>query len=126
MLRLAVSLLLLAPACGTSVFYTPLVSSPHALVSREPRTVEVCQNEPTRPYVTVGIVATQPDSMYGETRMTPQLVDEMRRQAARAGCDALVLEGSSPAPPSTLGGRAVAAVSYRGACAVYTSAATPQ
>jgi hypothetical protein len=77
--------------------------------------------EPTRPYVTVGIIATQPDSAFTETQLTPKLVAEMRRQAASVGCDALVMQGSSPAPPSTYGGRAVASVSYRGDCAVFTA-----
>lgn len=121
MSRLAFASLLFASACGTSVRYSSLQAPPHTLVSRPPATVEVCENEPTRGYVTVGIIETQPDSMYAETRMSPELVEEMRRRAARAGCDALVMQGSAPAPASTLGGRAVASVSYRAACVVYTT-----
>jgi len=121
MSRLALLSLLLASACGTRVLYTSLQSPPHALHSRSPGSVEVAETEPTRPYVTVGIIETQPDSEYTETHLTPQLVDEMRRQAARGGCDALLMQGASPAPPSTFGGRAVASVSYRGACAVFTT-----
>jgi hypothetical protein len=122
MSRLALAWMLFAAACGTSVVYTQLQSPPHALTRRAPSTVEVCQTEPTRAYVTVGIVETQPDSVYAETHMTPELVEKMRREAARVGCDALVLQGSTPAPAATLGGRAVASVSYRGACAVFTAA----
>jgi hypothetical protein len=121
MSRLAFASLLLASACGTTVVYAPLAPPPHALASRPPSSVEVYQNEPTRAYVTVGIVETQPDSMYAETEMTLKLVDKMRRQAARVGCDAIVMQGSSPAPAATLGGRAVASVSYRGACVVFTT-----
>jgi hypothetical protein len=120
MSRPTLALVLFTSACGTSVVYTQLASPPHALARRDPSTVEVCQSEPARPYVTVGIVETQPDSVYAETQMSPELVEKMRREAARVGCDALILHGSSPAPPSTLGGRAVASVSYRGACAVFT------
>ena len=121
MSRLALLSLLLASGCGTRVLYAALLAPPHPLRSRPPASVEVVQTEPARPYVTVGIIETQPGSEYTETRLTPQLVDEMRRRAARVGCDALVMQGSSPAPASTYGGRAVASVSYRGACAVFTT-----
>jgi hypothetical protein len=122
MSRLWFGFVVLAAGCGTSVRYTSLQSPPHALASRPPSTVEVLEAEPARAYATVGIIETQPDSAYAETRLTPALVDEMRREAARVGCDALVMQGSSPAPAATLGGRAVASVSYRAACAVYTTA----
>ena len=113
-------------ACGTTVSYAPVAHSPRHLASRAPSTVEIFEGEPpTRPYVVVGTIATAPDSMYADTEMSPKLLDEMRKKAAHVGCDGLVMQGSSPAPVATFGGRAIASVSYRASCIVFSAPSDP-
>ena len=117
------ALFVTAAACGTTVVYTPAARHAAAAPARAPERVEVYdKGAPTRPSVVVGELATQPDSIYVDTHLDGALVDEMRRVAGRAGCNAIVLDGSTPAPDARLGGRAFATVSYHASCLVFTDA----
>jgi hypothetical protein len=119
--RLALLALVFGSACGTTTTFAPLNASPRPLAARAPDSVEIFQEPPSKAYVVVGTIETQPESAYADTRLTPKLVAAMRGEAARAGCDALLMQGNTPVPADTLGARAVASTSYRAACLVFTS-----
>ncbi len=124
--RAAVLSFLLIASCGTSVVYTPARRTARVEPPRPSGDVTVYdKSAPARPAVVIGTVATQPDSIYVDTRMTPELVAEMRKVAARAGCNAIVLDGATPAPEARYGGRAFATVSYRASCLVFTDTGRP-
>jgi hypothetical protein len=121
-LRLALLALVFGSACGTTANFTPLNAAPRPLAARAPDTVEIFQEPPPKAYVVVGTIETQPASAYADPRLTPKLVATMRGEAARVGCDALLMQGNTPVPADTLSARAVASTSYRAACLVFTSA----
>ena len=120
----ALVLLVTVASCGTTVLYTPSRRRAAAAEpARSPARVEVYdQGAPTRPAIVIGTLATQPDSIYVDTHLDGALVDEMRRVAARNGCNAIVMDGATPAPDARLGGRAFATVSYHASCLVFTDA----
>jgi hypothetical protein len=86
----------LLPACvATSVNYSPLNPSPHALAPRPVSSVEVfASGPPDRPHVDVGMITVEEGDV-GES--SPQeLLALLRQNAANQGCDALVVS-----PPSS-------------------------
>ena len=101
-------LVLAAASCATSVSYTPAARRARATSSGG---------------VIIGTVDTQPDTIYVETKLTKELVTEMHRVATLAGCDELVMDGTTPAPRARYGGRAFTTVSYHASCVVHAGAA---
>lgn len=116
------ALLVTVAGCGTTVVYTPVARRGGGETARTAARVEVYDKAPARPAVVIGTLATQPDTIYVDTQLTGALVAEMQRVAASAGCNALVMEGSTPAPDARLGGRAFTTVSYHASCVVFTDA----
>ena len=119
----SIALLVTVASCGTTVVYTPAARATALSETHAPARVDVYdKSAPTRPSVVIGTLATEPDTIYVDTQLTGELVAEMQRVAARAGCNALVMDGSTPAPDARFGGRAFATVSYHASCLVYTDA----
>jgi hypothetical protein len=102
--KLILVLFVATASCATSVRYTPAAHTSRATASGG---------------VVVGSVDTQPDSIYVDSRLTPELVAEMNRVAENAGCDELVMDGSTPAPQARYGGHAFTTVSYHASCVVH-------
>lgn len=100
-------LLVVTASCATSVSYTPAAHPPRAAAAGG---------------VVIGTVDTQPDTIYVETKLTPELVAEMHRVGERAGCDELVMSGTTPAPEARYGGRAFTTVSYHASCIAHPEA----
>lgn len=121
MSRLLFAALLFVAACGTTVAYSPWQSPPHAVAARAPSSVAMLDREPDRPYVTIGVVETQPDTALAEFRLTPRLRARMQAEAAQHGCDAILMHSSAPSA-GTYGGVVgdAAGTSYRAGCIVFT------
>lgn len=120
LLRLAtVTCCLMASACGTTLHYQPLNTSPRALLEVDPDAVTIfTTSKPKRRFVEVGLIEGQQTGAASFDDSTAVL-NKMRREAGRRGCDGLVLLGSDDAVvgnqhlTTTLSG-------YRATCIVYT------
>lgn len=94
MRKLLLSTVLLA-ACGTTTQWVPTNPSPRPMAPRPTSTVEVwTTGVPNRPYTEVGLISAQQSSEFSQHQM-PQIIMELRKEAARIGCDAVMLQGKS-------------------------------
>ena len=101
MLAVATGISLIA-GCGTTTRFAKINPAPRPMVPRPLSSVQVfAASMPTRPYVEVGIVQGRRSSEYSSHGM-PQIINEMKRKAARLGCDALVVKGPHSAVQSDL------------------------
>lgn len=90
--KLLLSTLLLA-ACGTTTQWVPTNPSPRPMASRPVSTVEVwTTGVPNRPYTEVGLISARQSSDLSTHEM-PEIIMELRKEAARIGCDAVMLQG---------------------------------
>jgi len=123
---LIASLLALTPACGTTTRWVATNPSPRPLVPRHPSTVEVWTTGiPNRAYTEVGIITARQSSEFSVDEM-PQIIKELRAEAARIGCDAISIQGKDD---KVVGGSSFTRGSgsgwtdtlegYWGACLVY-------
>lgn len=123
------SLFLLAAAllgCGTHIAYMPTNTPPRMLKPRGVDSVQVFTTRPPeRPYVEVGIIETQQESIYSTDDATA-VFSQLRDEAARQGCDGLVLLGSNDrmelqGTSSHFGGTTYSHTlkGYRGTCIVW-------
>lgn len=121
-------------ACGLSVEYTPTNAPPHPLLRRPPDSVRVFFSKPPQiPYAEVGVLQVR-QQQYNHSGQSA-IVAAMRKEAARRGCDALVITGSANevvGGGSTYGGEGSMSIrtlkGLRGSCIVFTGppqAATP-
>lgn len=101
---------LAAPGCGTNVKYTQTNTAPHPLTSRMPNEVEVLDKVPDRPFVQLGLFEAEQKSAYTKT---DAIVQRIRSDAGKIGCDAVLIQTSSD-------DGAVGLKSFRAACLVYT------
>jgi hypothetical protein len=115
------SLLLVAAACGTTTRFIATNPSPHQLTSRPAESVAIfTTGHPDVPYVEVGIIQGRQSSTVSFDEM-PGIIAAMRADAGKAGCDALIINGSSDKvvgdrhQTDTLEG-------FWGACVVYMNA----
>jgi hypothetical protein len=82
-------------ACGTTTRFIATNPSPHALAPRPAATVAVfTTGHPDVPYTEVGIIQGRQSSSISFDEM-PGIIAAMREDAGRAGCDALIINGSS-------------------------------
>jgi hypothetical protein len=94
-----------AISCGTKISVVYTGTPPRQLYSRPPETVEVYSTTiPTRPFVEVAIMEARQESGWSTADM-PQIIEALRGEAAKMGCDAIILTGSADknlvAPGST-------------------------
>jgi hypothetical protein len=109
----------LAGCTATTVNYSPINPAPRALAPRPAGTVEMFSSTPPdRPHVDVGIITVEEGDVEEES---PQMIllGLLRENAARQGCDGLVV-----APPSSKAVSDVLAYAhsrrvYSGTCVVY-------
>jgi PBP1b-binding outer membrane lipoprotein LpoB len=77
--------------CGTTIKVTKLNSPQKHLSPRTPDSVEVyITGRPSVPYTEVSLISSQQASDLS-TDDTPEIIQEMRTEAANQGCDALVI-----------------------------------
>jgi len=92
---LSATVSLLVAACGTTVQWVPTNASPRPLAPRHPSTVEVwTTGVPDRPYTEVGIITARQSSEMSLDEM-PEIINELRTEAARIGCDAVAIQGKN-------------------------------
>ena len=112
----------LAVGCGTRTNYTPTNTPPQPMQPRAPETVEVfTASEPRRAFVEVGIVHAQQKSAFS-THSEPQVIARLREEAARHGCDGVIIAGAHNATVGSSfdgSGGTSTLTGYRGACIVY-------
>jgi hypothetical protein len=121
----ALSVSSLLAACGgatTSIVATN--ASPRALAPRLAHEVEVfTAGVPTRPFVEVAVIQTRDTGSSGLAPL-PSLVGDMRAEAARVGCDALlVYSGNNPIATEAPRPASRVTEGLWGACVVYGDAA---
>jgi hypothetical protein len=93
-------------------------------LNRGPQVEVFSSGRPERPFVEVGIIETQQQSMYSLDK--PDAVfAELREEAGRQGCDALILLGTNDGMQVVVGqygGSGQTLKGYRATCAVYKDA----
>ena len=79
--------------CGTYVNYTPLDHPMEGYSARPSRTVEIyASGPPARPHTDIAIIEAEQTHSFNE-QSTQLMIRSMREQAAKIGCDAIVLGG---------------------------------
>jgi hypothetical protein len=114
-------------ACGTATTIAVTNPSPRPLVPRSPAEVDVfTSSAPSQPFVEVAIIQSRQESIYSFDQM-PEIIAAMREEAARAGCDGVVLHGASDkvVPTGNKWGSTATLEGFWGACIVYTGAPVP-
>ncbi|MGE5182249.1 MAG: hypothetical protein ACM31C_09310 [Acidobacteriota bacterium] len=82
----------LVTACGTSLTQTQINQPPHAMSPRPAASVEILSSgPPTRPHVDVAILQAQQQAYSLDDQA--DMIAKLRGEAARLGCDALVING---------------------------------
>jgi hypothetical protein len=110
---------LLVTGCGTTIAVTKLNNSPKPLVPRAPEDVEIfVSGKPEKAFTEISLISSQQESELSSDS-TPQIIQKMRIEAARQGCDALIISGQNDnTVGSTAGG------TYSGSGGVYGSVTT--
>jgi hypothetical protein len=83
-----------AVACGTTTRFTPTNPSPRPMGPRAPETVHIYTSQPQTPYVEVGILQSRQSSELSSDDM-PEIVQSMRKEAAKIGCDGVIINGTA-------------------------------
>lgn len=124
--------MLLLTACGTTTQFAATNPSPRPLTARPAHSVTVfATGLPDRPFVEVGIIQARQSSELSFDEM-PEIIAEMRGEAARQGCDGLVINGTRDAQSSSTTVSRDAVTSSRstlegfwGACIVFVNDPPP-
>jgi hypothetical protein len=91
----------LLTACGTTTRFAATNPSPRPLTARPAESVTVfATGLPNRPFVEVGLIQARQSSEFSNDEM-PEIIAEMRVEAARQGCDGLVINGASDSSSSS-------------------------
>lgn len=125
-MRKLIATTLLLAACGTTTQWVPTNPSPRPLAPRAPSTVEVwTTGVPNRPYTEVGLITARQASAYS-THQMPEIINALRAEAAKIGCDAVMLQGKDDSivgSGSSFRGTGSSSTTtlegYWGACLVY-------
>ncbi len=109
---------LLIGGCADSVSYTHLAEPPRPLQSRPVQDVEVLNiSPPARPHRNVGVLQAVSGRLLAFD--PPRLIGKLRDQAARLGCDALLITSIDRRETRYEG------PSIEGSCVVYDEAQGP-
>jgi hypothetical protein len=82
-------------ACGTTTRFTPTNPSPRPMQERDPGSVHVyTTGHPEIPYIEVGVIQSRQSSELSSHEM-PEIIQEMRKKAARIGCDGVIINGAN-------------------------------
>ena len=89
------ALLLAAAACGTTTRFVATNPSPRPLQARAAETVDVyTTGAPSVAYTEVGIIQSRQSSELSRDDM-PEIIQKMRGEAAKIGCDGVIINGAS-------------------------------
>jgi len=118
-LSLLVSGLVVLAGCAPTVAFMPLNTPPHTLEERAPASVEVYStNRPTKPYVEVGVIQTESILVGGNSSL--ELIEAVRTEGAKHGCDAVVIDSENKGAQATAGYVArESTTGFRAVCAVF-------
>lgn len=124
--------MLFVTACGTTTQFAATNHSPRPLAPRPVDSVVVfATGLPDRPFVEVGLIQARQSSEFSVDEM-PEILAEMRTEAARQGCDGLVINGTRDAQSSstTISPHGMASSSktlegFWGACIVFDNDPPP-
>jgi hypothetical protein len=129
LMREALSFLLLAAVvgCGTTVQFTPTNPPPRPLTSRPAESVQVfTASRPDQPFVEVGLLEAQQSSALSLDQR-PDVMQKMRVEAARMGCDGIILLGANDQVQGSIdpkyGGSVNTLQGYRATCIMFKQAA---
>ena len=117
-MRSLLPVILLAAACGTTTRFIATNPAPRPMAPRPAESVAVfTTGHPDVPYVEVGIIQGRQSSSLSFDEM-PGIIAAMRQDAAKAGCDAVIINGASD---KVVGGREGTDTleGFWGACVVY-------
>ena len=122
-----VSALLATAACGASTTFAPTNPSPRQLYPRTTESVQIFSSQPpSRPYVEIGIIqGSQGSSFFAAGDQTPEIISQMRVEAAEIGCDGLIINGNANRRSNDLDGRVHTTQGFWGSCIVFQDGATP-
>ena len=114
---------LLLTGCGTTMMITKLNNSPRPLEQRTPESVYIFMTgKPEKPYIEISLITSQQASEFSNDN-TPQIIQKMRLEAAKQGCDALIISGPNDATVGSTNSRGTGSVTtltgFHGACIVY-------
>jgi hypothetical protein len=126
--RLPLALLCFAAACGTTTRFVATNPSPHPLAAKQPQQVDIyTTGSPDVEYVEVGIIQTRQASELS-TKDMPGIISDMRSQAAKIGCDGVIINGaadkhqsSTTVTESSASSSSSTLEGFWGACIVYLS-----
>lgn len=122
---LALSLFTLV-ACGTTTRFTPTNPSPRPMAARAPMSVHIYTSQPQIPYIEVGILQSRQSSQLSSDDM-PEIVSAMRNEAAKIGCDGVIINGASDKVVSehvlTDGNSSTTLEGFWGTCIMYSDPA---
>lgn len=114
--------LLSATACGTTTQFTPTNPSPRAMQPKAPEQVHVYTSTmPEVPFTEVGIIQARQSSELSLDQM-PEIIQKMRKDAAKIGCDGVILNGTNNKTVGhhdRHGGSTSTLEGYWGTCIVY-------
>jgi hypothetical protein len=105
------ALIVAAAGCGTRTKYVQTNTPPATLRARMPHEVEILDKAPTRPFLQIGLFEAGQATAYNKT---DAIVQKLRREAGKIGCEALLIETTSE-------NGAVGLKSFKAACLVYTA-----
>ncbi len=111
--------LLLVAACGTATSYLSTATSPGPRPPRSDDSVAVfTDTAPTVPYVEVGLIEGHQRTQWSHAE-TFDIYASMRHDAAEAGCDAMIVTGSTDRPIRTINGTRRTLEGFSASCVVY-------
>ena len=109
-------------ACGTTTHYTPTNAPPRQMRAKPANQVHVyTTGKPKVAYAEVGIIQSRQSSRMSLHDM-PQIIAKMRKEAARRGCDGVIINGTNNkvvGHHDEYGGSTGTLEGYWGACIVY-------
>ena len=121
-------------ACGTTTHYKPTNPSPRPMHAKPANQVHVyTTGKPKIAYAEVGIIQSRQSSRLSLDDM-PEIIQEMRKEAGKRGCDAVIINGANNTTVGhhdAYGGSTGTLEGFWGACIVYgdyktSTAASPK
>jgi hypothetical protein len=94
-MRTLLPALALLAACGTTTRFVATNPSPHPLAAKSADKVDIyTSGQPQVSYVEVGIIQSRQSSGFSVDEM-PQVLSKMRTEAAKIGCDGVIVNGAN-------------------------------
>ena len=106
-------------ACGTTTSFTSLNPHPYGGGTLDVSSVELLTTRPERGYTELGIIEVGEASVYAHAETT-EIFEELRKEAARRGCNAVLVRGTDNQTETDLLGDYTRSLDgWWGVCLVY-------